>query len=157
MRWADFAAAAPSLAEGGQRRLASGVALLGTIRRDGSPRISPVEPVFAAGQLMFGLMRSAKDRDLERDARCVLHSSVSDPNGSEGEFKLYGRAVLIEDRSLRDAGEGWWKSYPPEQSNVYWLDITSAALLEWDFAAMSKSVAYWSSERGLTTTSQTYP
>jgi hypothetical protein len=134
-----------------------GVALLGTIRRDGSPRISPVEPAIAAGQLMFGIMRSAKNRDLERDPRCVLHSSVSDPNGSEGEFKLYGRAVLIEDPALLDAGDGWWKSYPADQSDVYWLDISSTALLEWDSSTMTKQVTFWSPEGGETTTSQKYP
>jgi hypothetical protein len=157
MKWADFAAAAPEMADGGRQRLENGVALLGTIRRDGSPRISPVEPVFAASQLMFGIMRSAKNADLERDARCVLHSAVSDPNGSEGEFKLYGRAILTADAATRDAGEGWWKSYPPDQSAVYWLDIESAALIAWDFERMEKQLLHWSADRGLTTTSQRYP
>ena len=157
MKWAEFEASAPQLAAGGRARFATGLGLLGTLRRDGSPRISPVEPVFAAGQLMFGIMRSAKNLDLERDPRCVLHSAVSDPNGTEGEFKLYGRAVLIEDPSLRDAGDGWWRSYPPDQSNVYCLDIASAALIAWDFSTMQKQLTHWSPERGLTTSSQSYP
>lgn len=106
---------------------------------------------------MFGLMRSAKNRDLERDPRCVLHSSISDPNGAEGEFKVYGEAVLTRDPSVRDAGEGWWRSYPPGEAHVYWLDIASAALLEWDFSTMSKRLTHFSRQRGLTTSSQKYP
>ena len=157
MNWAEFEAGAPELAQAGRQRLTARVALIGTIRRDGSPRISPVEPVFAADRLMFGIMRSAKNRDLTRDPRCVLHSAVTDPNGTEGEFKLYGRAVLVDDPELREAGDGWWKSYPADQSDVYWLDISSAALVEWDFATMSKKLTAWSPERGLTKTSQGYP
>ena len=44
MRWSDFAARAPRLAALGEDRLlAPGVVLVGTIRRDGTPRISPGE------------------------------------------------------------------------------------------------------------------
>ena len=41
------------------------VALLGTLRRDGSPRINPIEPYIAAGQLIIGAMAwSAKANTL---------------------------------------------------------------------------------------------
>ena len=158
MNWMGFADAALDLARAGRERLErTGVALLGTVRRDGSPRISPVEPVWAQDHLLFGVMRSVKGNDLERDPRCVLHSSISDPNGTEGEFKLFGRAVLVTDPDLRDAGDGWWRSYPPEQSDVYWLDIESAALVAWDFSTMTKQLTHWSFARGLTTSAQKYP
>lgn len=46
MNWADFRLAAPDLAAAGERLFErTGVVLVGTIRRDGSPRISPVEPL----------------------------------------------------------------------------------------------------------------
>src|SRR5207249_3618148 len=45
MMWSDFAVAAPELAAIGQQRIeATGLVVIGTLRRDGSPRISPVEP-----------------------------------------------------------------------------------------------------------------
>jgi hypothetical protein len=157
MNWADFEAAAPQLAAGGRERLATAVALLGTLRADGSPRISPVEPAIAAGHLLFGVMRSVKGGDLERDPRCTLHSAVSNPNGSEGEFKLFGSALLVEDPALRDAGDGWWKAYPPEQSRVYSMDIESAALVAWNFATLTKEVIRWSPATGVTTKSERYP
>src|SRR5439155_11987857 len=50
--WRAFAAGAPALAPVARTRLEdTGVALLGTIRRDGSPRISPIGPVFAEDDL----------------------------------------------------------------------------------------------------------
>ena len=107
--WGDFEARAPRLAALGSERFErTRVAILGTVRADGSPRISPIEPVLANGRLLLGAMPSLKRGDLERDPRCALHSSISDVNGSEGEFKIHGRAILAGDE-IRDAEyEAWW-------------------------------------------------
>ena len=76
----------------------TGLALIGTLRRDGWPRISPVEPFITNGQLYLGMMwRSVKALDLLRDPRCTVHSTVSIRDGTEGEFKVYGRAVEVTD------------------------------------------------------------
>jgi hypothetical protein len=57
MNWREFEAAAPELAALGRTRFeATGAALLGTLRADGFPRINPVEPYLAAGQLLLGLL-----------------------------------------------------------------------------------------------------
>ena len=46
MRWSEFQKSAPDLARLAEERFArTGVAILGTIRKDGSPRISAIEPV----------------------------------------------------------------------------------------------------------------
>ena len=47
------------------------------------------------------MWRSVKALDLIRDPRCVVHSTVSDRNGGEGEFKVYGRATDITDLEAR--------------------------------------------------------
>ena len=101
--WGEFAAQEPELAALGEAQFArTGLAMVGTLRRDGWPRISPVEPFFVDGQLYLGMMwRSVKALDLLRDPRCVVHSTVSDPNGAEGEFKVYGRAVDVADSGER--------------------------------------------------------
>ena len=53
---------------------------------------------------MLGMMwRSPKTLDLLRDQRCVLHSCTADRMGTEGDFKLYGRARDVQDPALRDA------------------------------------------------------
>ncbi len=97
--WRELELAAPEIAEPGKARLEEArVALLATLRRDGSPRISPVEPYFAEGHLLFGAMAwTLKVRDLERDARCTLHSAITGPNEREGELKLYGRAIEADE------------------------------------------------------------
>jgi hypothetical protein len=58
----DMELSAPELARLGMAQLTSARgALLGTMRRDGSPRISLIEPCIADGQLPTGAMaRSAK-------------------------------------------------------------------------------------------------
>ena len=107
--WQQFASQDPELAALGEAQFGrTGLALVGTLRRDGWPRISPVEPFITGGQLYLGMMwRSVKALDLLRDSRCLVHSTVSDRNGTEGEFKVYGRAVevtgLEERRRFADA------------------------------------------------------
>ena len=62
--WADFAAAAPELAARGRERIeAHELILLGTIKSDGSPRISPVEPDFVDGELMRSCILLAVQAD----------------------------------------------------------------------------------------------
>ncbi len=73
---------------------------IATVRADGSPRISGIETVFEAGQLVFGSMANArKGADLRRDPRFALHGATIDPvEGAEaqwpGEVKISGRATL---------------------------------------------------------------
>ncbi|MGO8686675.1 MAG: pyridoxamine 5'-phosphate oxidase family protein [Candidatus Dormibacteria bacterium] len=103
MRWDEFARQCPELAQHGEERLRGReLCLIGTLRRDGRPRISPVEPDFVDGELMVGMMwRSRKALDLLRDPRCTVHSVVSDRKGTEGDFKLHGRALEVADPGRR--------------------------------------------------------
>ncbi len=92
--WREFCAQAPDLATRAEAVFAAtGVLLLGTIRRDGSPRISPLEAVIADGRLWMGMMPdSHKARDLDRDPRCTVHAAIIDRFGNPGEFKAHGVA-----------------------------------------------------------------
>ena len=127
--WADFAAAAPAIAEAGRGRIkATELVLVGTIKADGSPRISPVEPDFVDGELMFGMMwQSHKARDLLRDPRCVLHSAVSNRHGTEGELKIIGAAVEVADPQqrgrYRDTIEARIGLRPEEPFHLFAIDI----------------------------------
>ena len=97
MTWQEFARQDPELAALGQERLdRNGLVMLATLRKNGWPRISPVEPLFFNGQLYLGMMwQSIKALDLLRDPRCSIHNAVSDRHATEGEFKVYGRALDI--------------------------------------------------------------
>jgi Pyridoxamine 5'-phosphate oxidase len=160
MIWADFQAAAPGLARRGEHCLErTHVALLGTLRKDGSPRISPVEPFFAGDHLLLGVMaRSAKARDLERDPRCVLHSAVTAPDAGEAELKLYGRTEEVQDEAVRSRRpDAWWTAYPPEAARVLSLDIQAAVLVSWNLEAGEMTLARWTHDDGLSELTRRYP
>jgi len=159
MTWRELEVSAPEIARLGRERLdETRVGLLGTLRRDGSPRISPIEPYFVGGRLVLGAMSwSLKARDLQRDPRCVLHSAVSGPSSGEGELKVYGRAVEA-DRVLRDAcDDAWWAGRPPESAWVFSLDVEAATFLEWDYGRGEMIVRRWTPERGFRETKRRYP
>jgi hypothetical protein len=120
--WRDMDRGAPELARLGLARLAAArLAMLGTLRRAGSPRISPVEPCIVDGQLLVGAMTwSGKAADLRQDPRYVLHSVVSCPDSGQGELKLCGLAVEA-DPGLRGAAEAWWSAHPPGKAVVFSL------------------------------------
>jgi hypothetical protein len=157
MTWAELEQAAPELALAAKNRFESTrIGLLGTIRADGSPRISPVEPYFTHEALLFGAMsRSAKARDLSRDPRCVLHSAISEPDAGETEFKLYGTAGAAADRSAR--ADAWWQSQPPDAAHVFALSIEQAVSIAWALARGEMTVMRWSRQRGLEETTRSYP
>ena len=113
--WTTFADEAPDMAALAERRFtATGLALIATLRADGSPRISPLEPMVEAeklvlhdGCMVLGMMPgSTKARDLQRDPRMSLHAATVDKMLSEPDVKLWGRGVeLTDDAGLRDLAE----------------------------------------------------
>lgn len=135
MDWDGFKEAAPELAGKAEQLFEkAGIVYVGTIRRDGSPRISPVEGLITGGELYLGMMwKSLKALDLLRDPRCTVHNAIRDRFASEGELKLHGRARDIQDPDERlrygDAlyAKIGWK---PEgkQFHLFALDIESAGL-----------------------------
>ena len=137
MSWQKFQKQAPELAALGEELIErTGLVMLGTLRKDGSPRISPVEALFTEGQLYLGMMwRSKNALDLLRDSRCTIHSATSNRDASQGDFKLFGRAVEVNDLEVRsrycDAVHEKidWKPEEPE-FHLFSIDVDSAALIE---------------------------
>ena len=158
MSWQELEASAPEIARLGRERIGeTRVVLLATLRRDGSPRISPVEPYLFRGHLLFGAMsRSLKTHDLERDPRCTLHSTITGPDNGEGELKLYGRAVQADDE-VRDRCEGWWTERPRSTATVFVLNIEQAAFVSWDTERGQMIVRRWSPQRGYIESTREYP
>ncbi len=150
---------APQLARLGLAQLtATRVALLGTLRPDASPRISPIEPYVVEGQLLVGAMAwSRKVDDLRRDPRCVLHSAVSDPDSGEGEFKVYGAAIEVGEEFRGATVEAWWSSLPPEKAVVFSLHVGQAVFIEWVTGEGLMTVHRWSPQRGYSQSQRTYP
>ncbi len=103
MSWHTFLDEAPRIASTFQRRhLATGkLCMLATLRTDGSPRISPMEPrVFEGDLWLVGMPHTAKFRDLERDPRFSLHTATIDPNVGDGDAKVWGTVVHVDDEAL---------------------------------------------------------
>ena len=158
MRWSDFAAACPELAQLGEERFRRHeVMLLGTLRKNGWPRITPVEMDFVDGDLLVGMMwRSPKALDLLRDPRFVAHSVVTNRTGEEGDFKLYGRVRDIHDDATRAAYRAAIKAridWEPAEPNyhLFALDVESAGFVI--FGAEQYGLA-WDAERGVRRWSQ---
>jgi hypothetical protein len=150
---------APKLAQLGLARLTSArVALLGTLRRDGSPRISPIEPCIAQGQLLIGAMAwTAKASDLRRDPRYVLHSAVTGPDTAEGELKLYGPAAQASPDLRAAAASAWWLACDPEKAIVFTLHISQAVFIDWDIERSLMTAHRWSPATGYAIASRPYP
>jgi hypothetical protein len=103
VNWLEFEAAAPELAALGMAGFrAQNLCLIGTLRADGWPRISPNEVYFVGGELLLGMMRdSFKSKDLERDSRITVMTPQCDREAKLGDFKVYGRAVPVADAKRR--------------------------------------------------------
>ena len=110
------------------------MALIGTLRANGWPRISPVETYIVDTQLLPGMMWcSKKALDLLRDPRVVVHSVTCDREGTDGDFKVYGRVTDVVDPATRrrsadvlEAKIGW---RPIEPYHLFSVDIGDAAYI----------------------------
>lgn len=117
-----------------ERLAATGLSFVATTRRDGWPRVSPMELSIHDGRLYVGSMPNAvKAQDLQRDPRCCVITTLADKDDLAGEVKLFCRAREIaspeEWASVRahfieliglDIGE-------PGGSHIFELGIESAA------------------------------
>ena len=101
--WSEFVAEAPRIAEVFVRRHAAtgNLCFLATLRADGYPRISPMEPGIFEGRLvLIGMPNTSKFRDLERDPRFSLHTATVDPYVGDGDAKVWGEARNVQDAEL---------------------------------------------------------
>jgi hypothetical protein len=153
MRWGEFSAQCPELAELASARFgADQLVLLGTLRADGSARISAVEPDFAGGELLVGMIpRSVKALDLLRDPRATVHSWPPDKEGRLGDIKLYGRAVAVTDpagkRAYEDAIFTRMAWRPVEPYHCFAFDIESAGLVRFNDAG--REVWSWRADESM--------
>jgi hypothetical protein len=130
--WQAFAQQAPELAAFGRARLLSGVAYLGTLRADGSPRVHPVTPIIGDELFLFMEPTSPKGKDLLRDARYTLHCAVEDSSGGGGEFYVSGRAALVEAAGVRAQAEAASSYAPAERYILFRLSVEAAFMNRYD-------------------------
>jgi hypothetical protein len=146
VRWASFRAACPELADIAVEWIAERhIVLLGTLRADGSPRISAVECDVVGDDLCSGMIwESRKALDLVRDPRLTLHSLPPGLSNPEGDLKLYGVAVPLEGADKRayeavlHARLDW---RPSEPYHCFAYDIAAAGLVR--FSDGGREVWRW--------------
>ncbi len=154
MRWREFAEDCPELATlAAERFRRDELVLVGTLRPDGSPRVSAIEPDVAAGELFLGMMPdSVKADDLLRDPRVTVHSWPPGKDNQDGDIKLYGRAVEVTDpavkRDYEDAifARTAWR--PKEPYHCFVVDVDSAGMVRFDSTGREE-VWHWRPGRPL--------
>jgi hypothetical protein len=137
LTWKAFSDVRPDLAEGGRALLypfgSIGLAYLGTVRKDGGPRLHPMCPV-TAGDGLWGFIESGPKRyDLIRDGRYALHSFPPDKN--EDAFYVTGtvRQETDED-TVRMVSTVFWgergKDEPPaEATDLFCVEFLIATAM----------------------------
>ena len=151
MNWNDFRVAAPDISEIFQRRLAeTQLCLLGTLAASGWPRISPCEGYIADGDLMLGMMwQSRKALDLLRDSRITVTTTQCDRDGTDGDVKLYGYGVPVDDparkQALGDAQEAIINWRPSEPFHAFALDVRRAVYIRF---GESPAMLRWEADGG---------
>jgi hypothetical protein len=150
MRWNELERRQPRLAATARERLVDpGVLLVVSLRKDGTPRLSPVEPYLLDGRLLLSMLwGSQKARDLHRDPRLLVHGIVTGPDGGAGELKIRGRAVVMSDRELQEhyaeavaRDLGW--SPEPGRFHLFEVDVEHVAFVHYDHETGDQFVTTW--------------
>jgi hypothetical protein len=156
MRWDEFTEACPEIAVPAKERFVRDeLVLLGTVTKDGWPRISPCEIDFAQGHLFLGMMwRSPKALDLLRGSPLVVHSVQADRHATDPDIKLSGHAVDVSDPVLRESFREAIKQridWAPDEPEFHLFSFQPehAAILA--FANEAETVTTWDPDRGLRT------
>ena len=162
--FADVEIVEPDLAHRVRAILSSTTnAVLGTIRRDGSPRLSGADPYFHDGQLrIWSMPRARKGQDLRRDPRVAVHSIPWDSRRlrdgaadvGEADAKVSGTAVLVAEAGTLSAFRAWLESErgvePPEDWDLFTIDIDALTVIS--VVTGQLSVDRWSTTGGRQTT-----
>jgi hypothetical protein len=151
--WDQIVREAPELAAAVQARFdAHRHKVLGTLRADGSPRLSGIEVTFRDGELWLGMMPdSRKAFDLRRDPRLALHSATVDPDLLEGDARITGSAVEVTDAGAMTAlveGDARHEAGAPA-GHVFRVDVTELMLIRIGDPADHLVIEMWHEGRGV--------
>ena len=98
--YAEFEALRPDMAAVFKELLNCPITYLATVRKDGSPRVHPVCPIFADGRMFVAMNETSPKRfDLTPEGRYAMHAVGGDPKDGRGddEFYITGRAWRVGD------------------------------------------------------------
>ena len=98
LTWGEFRSTRPDLAATGRQlfyHFGIGLGFLGTVRRDGGPRVHPMCPILTGDHLYGLIVPGPKLNDLRRDGRFALHSETLPPPDQDDAFYLTGLAAEV--------------------------------------------------------------
>ncbi|MFC9895966.1 pyridoxamine 5'-phosphate oxidase family protein [Nocardia sp. NPDC127579] len=137
--WSEFVQEAPKIATVFTRRhkATGNLCMLATLRADGSPRISPIEPrVFEGMLVLAGMPNTTKFHDLARDPRFCLHTATVDTMVGDGDAKLFGTVTDLLDREVHARfaqdlfDESGFDIRGQEFDHFYVAELTGASCVE---------------------------
>jgi Pyridoxamine 5'-phosphate oxidase len=137
--WAELITHAPRITEIFMRRHAATghLCMLATLRKDGYPRISGIEPKVFEGELwLVGMPETTKFHDLARDPRFCLHTATVDTHVADGDAKLWGVVHNVPDPELHQRfaenlfAETGFDLRGQKFGHFYAADITAASAVE---------------------------
>jgi hypothetical protein len=132
--WDDFRRQAPDLADAVQARLTATLhTILGTVRANGSPRLTGLEVHFSDGELWLAMMPdSRKADDLRRDSRFSIHSAP-DVSMVDGDAKVSGVTYPVDDEPTRTRFAATLpQELPASGMALFRADLTDASLARVD-------------------------
>jgi hypothetical protein len=147
LNWQTFEEVAPEMAAVWKEQFerSGGVMLVGTIRSDGTPRISNVDPSILAGEIYLGMMwHSRKAVDLLRDPRILVRNPICSSTGEEVELSVRGRAIEIHDPQARRRYVSERTVWKEVRFHLFSVDIESVALIK--YGGGEQSVKLWPQE-----------
>jgi Pyridoxamine 5'-phosphate oxidase len=143
LTWAQFEESSPEMARFGAQRMSEKVMYIGTVRKNGYPRVHPFTPFVSSGHLFaFMYPTSPKAHDLQRDGRYTIHSLVKDWNGSDGEFAVTGTARLVEDPAMREVAIRGCP-YDPSQGSYICFEFFVEECLTNHYAGGKPQLSRW--------------
>lgn len=162
--YGDLVDAEPELAERVRAILtAAQNAVIGTLTRDGTPRLSGADAHFHERDLYLWSMPGArKGADLRRDPRVAVHSIPWDsrmPRDGAADVgladaKVTGRAELVTDAATYASFRTWLSrvrgSEQPDDWDLFRVDLSAVAVVFVDDGRLA--VDHWSAGGGRSTT-----
>lgn len=161
-RWAQLQHAHPDFAARVQQRFeAYKHHVLGTLRSDGSPRLTGLEADIRDGELWLGMMpNSRKAFDLRRDPRFSLHANPGTGSEAEmayGDVRVSGRALEVTDAETMDRYvAGAPGGEVPEAFHLFRAELTEVVRTYLDLEGTPEMVfEFWCPGRSLRTIRRT--
>ena len=151
--WSSVSTTARELAELVQDRFdASGLGFLATLRRDGFPRISGIEPLFT-DEVWLGMMPgSRKALDLRRDPRLALHNASVDREVKDGDARITGLGIEVTDEAMIDRLRADFEHHtgqapPPGPMHLFRVDVRELTVVRPEGGRLV--IRSWSEARGV--------